>query len=621
MDFKSSKQILGQVVEPLARSAVMPHDAAILAYQLLAWAEQTRRERLGALDGIEAALGSGASGLTEGLERLAKSGGALGQAFNNAAVVARSTGPHVVEAAAAAKRLVDAGVFERFYPADVAAELMPWVPGYELLSPQVLDILSGLTFLDQAKTIYCPWEFSGQFLGKTLGVEARVHAESTLPFPLPALVSLFREGETSVQVTDPLRDPSAVKDGRLEKFEATIAFPPLSFKTDSDVVARDIYNRFVVPKATSTGLMIQHVVAQTDGRAAVVVPASFLSGPGTDKDVRKQLLEKGQVRGVIALPSGILPNSNMPIAILMLGSEDASETIRFVDATQPIFRKMLPKGRTEIRDIWEIIDYCVWPDEMHEDMPDRFDHFDSSMAARVPVQKALANDALLQVDRYVMPIERRRLQALLQAAPSRELGEYVDFVTPLPNKDRGAGVKNGMEVLEVGAADLPPVAYIQTPSKRIMVRLPKKARSEAGDVFLRPFDVVLIIKGSVGKIGVVPEHVPSPGEGGWIAGQSATVIRAKDGDSDLRPLALMLRSKIGQELLASIYSGATIPMISLSSLKQLAVPTLPEELARSATEVLDLEEQMQTTIDDLKREQAELAESLWEGFLPDPELV
>jgi type I restriction enzyme M protein len=51
---------------------------------------------------------------------------------------------------------------------------------------------------------------------------------------------------------------------------------------------------------------------------------------------------------------------------------------------------------------------------------------------------------------------------------------------------------------------------------------------ENADQFLRPYDIVLIIKGSVGKVGIVTTDVPEPQvPGGWVAGQSAIVLRAK----------------------------------------------------------------------------------------------
>lgn len=616
MSVETSKQVLNQVLDPLRASAVMPHDAATLAFQLLTWADQSKKGAFGSELRIDQALQSGASGIVEGLERLAQSDGLVGQAFNNASVVARSAFSQVVEAATAAKRLVDGGVLERFHPSSVAADLQPWVLGFEPIGDQLADLLLELTLSNIAKSVYCPWEFSGQLIGATSGDDFRVHAECVLPFPLPALVALSRPAETVVSITDPIRSPTAVKAGHLEKFDVTVAFPPIGTKVDSDATARDIYDRFSVPKATGTGLMIQHIISQTFGMAAVVVPNSFLFGPGGDREVREHLLRRRQVQAVIALPPGILANTNIRVAILLFNTRYRSDSVRFVDATQDYFRTSLPKGRASLKNAQDIVTFCVYPDEMRgDDFDSVFERLGSSLAASVPAEFVLENEGSLQVDRYVMPPERRRLQSLLEAAPSVALGSLVEFVSPLPHKDRDTNGK-GTRVLEVGAADLPPVGYIQTPAKEIFIQPSAKTRSgSASEIYLRPYDVVLIIKGSVGKLGVVPSNVPPPGEGGWIAGQSATVLRSTDERTDLRSLALMLRSQIGQELLATIQSGATIQMISLSALRRLAVPVFPAALARQAVEVLESESELQRQIDDLQSKQASLNQTLWDNLL------
>jgi type I restriction enzyme M protein len=514
----------------------------------------------------------------------------------------------------AAKRLVEGGVFNRFYPADVAADLAPSISGYEALPRQLVRLIADLAEVDDASSVYCPWEFNGQMIGANLWSKAKVHAESILPFPLPALVSLFREHQTSIIVTDPLTEPSAVINGRLETFEATIAFPPMGIKLDADISGRDLYDRFPIPKATATGLMVQHIAAQTEGLAAILLPNSFLFGPGTDKDVREHFLHKRRVQAVVALPPGILPFGNIPTAILLLNTKQSCNVVRFVDATQSYFRQTISKGRPELCNETDIVDYCLWNEQIYEVELGRVKPLDETLAMSVPIDDVLENDASLQVNRFVMPSERRRVQQLLEAAPSTALEDLAEFVTALPHKDRD-GEFNGIEVFEVGAADLPQAGYIKAPARVVSIQLPKRRSGDAKDVFLRPCDVVLIIKGSAGKIGIVPEDAPAPGPGGWIAGQSAVVLRARDLRSDLRALALMLRSRIGQQLLASIQSGASIPMISLAALRRLAVPALPEAMAREAVQVLEREAYLQQQIDDLLREQSQLADSLWDNLL------
>ena len=618
MSVTTSRQVLNQVLEPLAGSTVR-HDAAILAFQLLAWAHLSAKGALDQDDTLQASLEQGHGALVNALSRLAARSDLIGQAFNNAADVARHADAQVMAAAKSAKSLVDAGVFDRFVPADVAADLVPWVPGHETLSPQLVRLVGELAFAEDVGSVYCPWEFSGQFVGSLLWAKpSRIHVESLHRFPLPALMALFHsQGEITVEVADPLRSPVAVKAGQLEKFQATIACPPMGLRVDPDVAARDLYARFPVPKATATGLMVQHIAAQTNGNAAIVVPNSFLFGPGTDREVREHLLRAKQVQAVIALPGGYLSNTNIPVAILVLNTQFACENVRFLDATQDYFRRVVSKSRSELVGESEIIDFCRSTDELDLLHPNWQERLGPDLAVKVSVASVLENDAQLQVNRYVMSDDRRRFQESLAASPTTELGAIANVIAPLANKDREAFSGNSISVLEVGAADLPPTGYIQGASKELQIRLPKSTKAGGSDsIFLRPHDVVLITKGSAGKVGVVPADVPKPGPGGWIAGQSAVVLRVSDGH-DLRALAVLLRSDRGQELLASITSGASIQMISMSALKNLSVPILTPEVEARAVRALDRQAELQEMIDALRKEQNELTESLWADLLED----
>jgi type I restriction enzyme M protein len=124
--------------------------------------------------------------------------------------------------------------------------------------------------------------------------------------------------------------------------------------------------------------------------------------------------------------------------------------------------------------------------------------------------------------------------------------------------------------------------------------------------------LVLVIKGSVKKLGIAPSTVPPPGPGGWIVGQSAIILRTTHKSAiDPRALAMQLRSPFGQELLQSIISGATIPMIQLRELMRLAVLVPSPETSQRAIEALETEAKLQEEIVELKAKQDRLAAQLW----------
>ncbi|MOA09008.1 hypothetical protein D3C78_1288140 [compost metagenome] len=168
-----------------------------------------------------------------------------------------------------------------------------------------------------------------------------------------------------------------------------------------------------------------------------------------------------------------------------------------------------------------------------------------------------------------------------------------------------------IEAMEVSVADLPSYGFIQATGR--IVKVPSSLDAKSAQQFLRPFDIVLIVKGSVGKVGIVPHDVPPPGPGGWIAGQSAIVLRVPD-DSvvDARALAVLLRSAIGQELLNGIVSGASsIKLIQLRELERLPVLITDQETNDRAIHALEKEADLQQAIDRLRQEQSQTAADLW----------
>lgn len=101
------------------------------------------------------------------------------------------------------------------------------------------------------------------------------------------------------------------------------------------------------------------------------------------------------------------------------------------------------------------------------------------------------------------------------------------------------------------------------------------------------------------------------GPGGWVAGQSAIVLRPKKGPIDPRAIAVQLRSQMGQEVLKFAVTGSTIPLIPLKMLLELPVFVPDIEATRKAIDALERETQIQREVDRLRLEQAEFAKDLW----------
>jgi len=72
---------------------------------------------------------------------------------------------------------------------------------------------------------------------------------------------------------------------------------------------------------------------------------------------------------------------------------------------------------------------------------------------------------------------------------------------------------------------------------------------------------------------------------------------------------------MGQQVLEGIKTGATIPMMSISTLRKLKVFALNASLADAAVDILERENELQRQIEGLQAEQAEIAEDFWTELL------
>jgi type I restriction enzyme M protein len=396
----------------------------------------------------------------------------------------------------------------------------------------------------------------------------------------------------TISHSDPIREPNALDHGRLRKFDTVIAFPPFGVRYDARSIMADLWNRFSEKTNSAAVLAINHVLSQAEARCVVAVPNSFLFSSGAEAACRQRLLQHGQVCAVVAIP-GVLSTTTMSFALLVLDARGGNGSVRFVNGDDDQFRKSI-RTRANLTNIPALLTQ-VQSDEK------------SSVARSVPVEEIVSNDWNLEASRYLLDQTTEGLMQRLEEADSVMLREVAEIVRPLPVLRDGEGLR----VYEVGAADIPPHGYITSASRKVVVDEAGAWRNERQ--FLRPFDVVLVVKGSAGKVGIIPADAPPPGEGGWIAGQSSVVLRCQDkGRLDAHSLALQLRGPVGQELLKMITSGATIPLIQMRELQQLRLFAALVSDAERSRAALEEEADIQAQIAKLVEKQAAVSAGLWQ---------
>ena len=583
-----------QIVDSVRGTGLDRDKSLELALQLLAWEKISRKNRIAKELAFSAEYIKHPEKVLNVFQALSASGGLMFKAFSNIPSVIGVNPYALRDALEVVSRLSATGVLENVDVLNLAEErFISPVGGYLNMPGEVADLMSAIADIRSSDSVYTPWDSSFAQLASRAAIKSRdVYYESILHSSIPALVSLLSTNEFEVSISNPILQPTAIEGGKPRLFDITVSFPPFGMKYPADEIRRDLFNRF--PERTSIGsvLAVRHAMSQTKSKLVIAVQNSLLFSHGYEKELRKDLVEKGMIEAVIAMPNGLLSLTNIAFTILVINPKGGLNSVKFINADSPEFYVGVARTRNDLRNIDGLLELIKSNKE-------------STNCSIVSNQVVLSNDAQLQVDRYVVSDSRKRLEKQLSGLRKIQLGDIARTVRAIP---LGSIESKPIAAMEIGAADLSQFGYIAPKGKTISVDENLAKRYE--DCFLRPLDIVLIVKGSVGKIGIVPADVPGPGNGGWVAGQSAIVLRVHP-EYCAQSLFVQLRSPMGQELLAGIVSGATIKLIQLRELMKLeVVQSTPNQDAKSR-EIIDSEERLEKQIQKIRLEQESLSKDVW----------
>lgn len=479
---------------------------------------------------------------------------------------------------------------------DLAAEALSHAQGYGqigtfTLPQELLGLLVGLARGEAGDSIYTPFDNTLQLSLAVAKTGAKPHAELLQSSPLVYLANLLAGRPVTIAVGDPLRQPGYTDGSQLRQFTHSISFPPLGGKYPLELVERDAYQRF--PERTSAGhvLAVRQILAQTSDQAVILTANHLLFGTSAERPLREDLVERGILRAVIALPPALLFGSAIPLSVLVLDQQSSGSGtgVLFIDGNDTRFHKRDGKGRTTLSGWQELLNAAQTGDD--------------PAVVQVSREEIKANDYQLMVARYARSGTIDAVEAALRQGEVRALEDMVEFIRPAPIIPSGTETEDGIEVLEVGAGDLSEHDYVRQPSKT--VRLPMLKNR------LQPLDILIIVKGSVGKVGLIPPDLTED----WVASQTCLVLRLPTGrqraQHSPQSLFLYLRSPLGKACLQRIFSGAAVPLIQLRELRKLPVLIPTAQQTHEMDRVFDQLVAIQREIDHLRARQAALGEECW----------
>jgi type I restriction enzyme M protein len=220
--------------------------------------------------------------------------------------------------------------------------------------------------------------------------------------------------------------------GRLKTFDFVVANPPFSAKAWSNGLdaANDEFGRFAlgVPPAKNGDMaFLLHIltVLKSTGTAAVNLPHGVLFRGNTEGDIRREIVSRGYIKGIIGLPANLFYGTGIPACIVVFDKAGAAtrQGIFMVDASKG-FIKDGNKNRLRAQDIHKIVDIFTRQIEV------------PGYARMVPLATIKANDYNLNLPRYIdsgEPEDLQDIEAHLRGGiPDRDLDALAAYWQVFP---------------------------------------------------------------------------------------------------------------------------------------------------------------------------------------------
>ena len=253
-------------------------------------------------------------------------------------------------------------------------------------------------------TVYDPTCGSGSLLLK-VGDEARTKVtlygqeKDAATAGLARMNMILHNSPTAViEQGNTLANPKFKDRDTIKTFDYVVANPPFSDKAWRNGIdpANDPHLRFqrfgVPPAKQGDYAYLLHIVRslRSNGKGACILPHGVLFRGNAEADIRRALIRKGYIKGIIGLPPNLFYGTGIPACIVVVDKEDAHtrKAIFIVDASAG-FLKDGNKSRLRAMDIHKIVDVF----NNRREVP--------KYSRTVGVEEIEKNDFNLNIPRYI----------------------------------------------------------------------------------------------------------------------------------------------------------------------------------------------------------------------------
>ena len=234
---------------------------------------------------------------------------------------------------------------------------------------QIIGIRDSVT--TTSTTVYDPTCGSGSLLLK-VGDEARLKVtlygqeKDAATAGLARMNMILHNNPTALILQgNSLADPKFKDGDTLKTFDYVVANPPFSDKRWSNGVdlVNDPHGRFkhfgTPPSRQGDYAYLLHIVRslRSSGKGACILPHGVLFRGNAEADIRRALIRKGYIKGIIGLPANLFYGTGISACIIVIDKEDAHtrKGVFMIDASSG-YLKDGNKNRLRAMDIHKIVD-------------------------------------------------------------------------------------------------------------------------------------------------------------------------------------------------------------------------------------------------------------------------
>lgn len=204
-----------------------------------------------------------------------------------------------------------------------------------------------------------------------------------------------------------ITSPGFLDGEKLKTFDYVVANPPFSDKRWSTGIdpLKDPHERFkdfgVPPSKQGDYAYLLHIIRSLNskGKGACILPHGVLFRGNVEAEIRRNLIRRGYIRGIIGLPPNLFYGTGIPACIVVVDKEGAQarKGIFMIDGSDG-FEKDGAKNRLRSQDIHKIVDVFTKRIEIHGY---------SRMVALEEIEK---NEYNLNIPRYIDSTETEDIQ-------------------------------------------------------------------------------------------------------------------------------------------------------------------------------------------------------------------